>query len=590
MRALRFFFRLLFIVFAVLGGSMVLFALTVYIGWRLLPTYGKSVPDKTLLTLDIGDGVVEREPGNPLERLAQGDAIPMRTITMALEAAGHDERVKGLLLRLGSGTIGIGQVQELREAIRGFHERSKSVTCFAEDFDGNGMLRYDLAAGCDEIWMQPSGEVALTGFTLETPFVKDALDKLGIRAEMDHREEYKGAVNTLTSAAMPAPQRENMQRLVDSWLVQITRDIGEGRKMAEADVRALVDRSPFLADQALTLKLVDKLGYRDQADAAAKQRAGGAAETMSLADYAAVLPEPPSDATRIALIYGLGEIELGAEDGGLLGRTAMRSGTMRAALSKAIDDAGIKAIVLRIDSPGGSYVASDTIWREVDRARQKNKPLFVSMGNIAASGGYMIAAPARGIVADPGTLTGSIGVFGGKIVLRDLWGLLGVHWDGVKAGANADIGSANTPFSPTGWQHLQGSLDFVYADFLQRVAAGRKLTPEATRSAAKGQIWTGADARERGLVDELGGLSTAIRLARNAAGVPLGAAVRIEQFPAPETGLGLALRHLVQASLIEAGLGPAIVDLTHRLGDIAGILAGTDGASATLRLPALRQR
>ena len=246
--------------------------------------------------------------------------------------------------------------------------------------------------------------------------------------------------------------------------------------------------------------------------------------------------------------------------------------------------------MLRIDSPGGSYVASDTIWREVQRAREKNKPLFVSMGNIAASGGYMIAAPARAIVADPGTLTGSIGVFGGKIVMRGLWDLVGVHWDGVKAGANADIGSANTPFSPAGWKYLEASLDYVYADFLKRVAEGRKLTADATRTVAKGQIWTGADARERGLVDELGGLSTAIRLARNAAGVPVDAAVRIEQFPAPESGLSLALRHLVQASVVKAGLGPTISRLSHRLEDVAALLDGADGASIALRLPPLRQR
>src|SRR5262249_6998637 len=233
-----------------------------------------------------------------------------------------------------------------------------------------------------------------------------------------HREEFKGAVNTLTSASMPEPQRENMQRLADSWLAQVTRDIGESRKMAATDVQGLIDRGPYLADQAVALKLIDKLGYRDQADAAAKKRAG-TTETTSIADYAAALPAPPSTAPRIALIYGLGDIEAGNdEDSGLLGRSAMRAGAMRKALSDAIDDADIKAIVLRIDSPGGSYVASDTIWPEVQRAREKNKPLVVSMGNIAASGGYLIAAPARAIVADPGTLTGSIGVFSGKIVMR----------------------------------------------------------------------------------------------------------------------------------------------------------------------------
>jgi protease-4 len=587
MRALRFLFRLLFVALATLGGIVVALALVALLGWRLLHQLAAPVPDRVLLTLDTADGVAEAEPRNILQRLSQGKALPLRTLVAALDAAGHDDRVRGIMVRVGHGEIGMARIQEIRDALLAFRQRGKLAACFAEDFGeaGDGTLHYYLASACDEVWLQPSGELGLVGFTLETPFLKDALDKLGIVAQMDHREEFKGAVNSLTSSTMPAPQRENMQGLVESWIAQVARGIGEGRRMAAADVRALIDRGPLQANEAVQAKLVDKLGYRDEAETAVENRVGGA-EALSLADYARALPEPPGGAPRIALVYGIGPIQPGGDDETPLGNTIMAADSMRDALAAAIDDPAVKAIVLRIDSPGGSYVAADTIWRQVDRARRQNKPVIVSMGNVAASGGYFVAAPARAIVADPGTLTGSIGVFGGKIVLQGLWQNLGIGWDGVQAGANAGIDSPNRPFSPSGWQHLEATLDRIYADFLGRVASGRKLTPDATRAVAKGQIWTGIDARERGLVDELGGLSTAIRLARGAAGIAAGAPVAIEQFPAPEGGLQLLLQHLAAGGVHVLGLDGALAGLA-RWGALLDEIAGAS-AGPSLRLPPLR--
>jgi protease-4 len=586
MRVLRFLFRLLFVALATVGGLVVVAALVALLGWRLVTEVAEPVPDKVLLTLDTADGIAEGEPRNFLERLSQGHAMPLRTLVAALDAASRDDRVKGVMVRLGHGDIGIARIQEMRDALLAFRQRGKFAGCFTEDFGeaGNGTLHYYLASACDEVWLQPSGELGLVGFTLETPFLKEALDSLGITAQMDHREEFKGAVNSLTASSMPQPQRENMQQLVDSWIEQVATGIGEGRRLAAADVRALIDHGPLPAEAAVKAKLIDKLGYRDEAEAAVKSRLGGA-DTLSLADYARDLPEPPAGAPRIALVYGVGPIQAGGDSESGFGNAVMAADSLREALSAAIDDADVRAIVLRIDSPGGSYVAADTIWREVDRARQKNKPVIVSMGDVAASGGYFVAAPARAIVADPGTLTGSIGVFGGKIVLQGLWQKLGIGWDGVQAGANAGIDSANRPFTPEGWKHLEATLDRIYADFLGRVAAGRKLAPEATRAVAKGQIWTGRDARERGLVDELGGLSTAIRMARGAAGVDPGTPIRIEQFPAPEGGLALLLGRLTASGVRALGLESS-------LGALARWSALIDAVSATaepgLRLPPLR--
>jgi protease-4 len=515
--------------------------------WRDITKRVEPVPSQALLTLDLGDGVSETNAGDPFALVGFRRGLTMPDLVLGLEAAGRDPRVKGLALKLGTGDLPLARAEEIRDALKAFRAQGKFVLAFAESFGeaGDGNSHYLLATGADEIWLQPSGDVGLTGLRLETPFFRDALDWIGVSVQMDRRKEYKGAIDSLTANSMPAPQRENMQQLVNSMLASLADSVA-ARIGGDAEAaRALIDRGPFLASDALKAKLVDRLAYRDEFEAELDRRSGDA-KRYALADYATMI-EPPEDATEMALVHGLGPIQLAA-DGGAFGDIVMDATTVSEALRAAREDPKIKAILFRIDSPGGSYVAADTIWREVTRAREEGKPVVVSMGAVAASGGYFVAAPAAAIVAEPCTITGSIGVFGGKFVLSELWTKLGVTVDGVQAGANADMDSANQDYSYAGWNHLQASLDTIYQDFITKVGAGRKLGAVAVERVAKGQVWSGADAVQNGLVDKLGGLSTAIAEARRAAGLPADTPVRLVNFPQEPHDLGSFLEQFAKAA------------------------------------------
>ena len=596
MSVVRFLFRILLGLFAIVGGVVVILAVGSAVAWRYFPTVEHRVPNEVVLTLDLADGITERGASGPLAWTSFGKALTVRDLVQGLDAAGRDARVKGLVAHLGNGDLAMARAQEIRDAVQAFRQHGKFAIAFAESFgeSGNGNTHYYLATAFDEIWLQPSGEIGLTGVRIESPYFKSALDSLGIVARIGQREEYKGAMDPLTNASMPAPVRENYQRLVDSWVEQMAAGIAEGRKMDPAAARALIDRGPFLAGEAQKERLVDHLGYWDEADKAAKDRFGADVAQMTVANYAGSLT-PPADAPQVALVYGLGPVQLsGGKPNPLFGDVSMGSAAVSGALRDAADDAGVKAIIFRVDSPGGSYVASDAIWREVKRAADKGKPVIVSMGDVAASGGYFVAAAARKIVAQPGTITGSIGVVSGKVVLTDLWTKLDVAWDGVQAGANADVESENHDYSPDGWNRLQQELDQVYADFLSKVASGRNMPVERVHDVAKGQVWTGADAKAKGLVDELGGFATALKLARDAAGLAPDAEVRLVEFPPPPSGFE-ALRKLLEAGTASegaAGEARALSRLARILEPVARVLApALDGTDAhDLELPAIAPR
>ncbi|MEM7170199.1 MAG: signal peptide peptidase SppA, partial [Pseudomonadota bacterium] len=421
-------------------------------------------------------------------------------------------------------------------------DQGKFVVSFAESFGelGNGTLDYFLASVGDQVWLQPSGDLDLTGFAIESPFAKDLLDMVGVEPEMAEREEFKGVLSGFKHNQMPEPQRQNLQQLLDSWLGQIAAGIAASRDMAPDAVRQAINQAPYGARDGAAQGLIDELGYWDQVTQATLEQVGDDASFLDFFDYhAAVGSSDPTalaegEVNTIALIYGLGPVTMGAsENDPVFGDTVMGSDTVATALSDAIDDPDIAAIVFRVDSPGGSYVASDTIWREVQRAREAEKPVILTMGNLAASGGYFVAAPATKIVAQPGTITGSIGVAAGKFDLSGLWDKLGVHWDVVKAGDNADLWSSTESFTDDGWDHLNASLDRTYADFLNKVAQGRGFNDEEVRQVAKGQVWTGADALNLGLIDALGGFDTAFALARSEAGLATDAPLSIRRFPEP---------------------------------------------------------
>lgn len=562
--------------FAALGFLMVAAAVAVAF---LVPRFDglqphfPTVPDSVVLVLDLSEGLIEKRPDNLLARASLGGTLVLHEVVTALDAAGEDERVKGLVVRAGWGEPGLAQVQELRDAIARFRSRGKPVTAFAETFGeaGNGTLHYFLASAAGEIWMQPSGDLDITGFALEQPFLQPLLKDIGARAQVAQREEYKGAMSFLTEDALPEPQRENLQRYLDSAIMQIATAVAESRNLEAGQVRDLIDRAPYRGTEAVQLGLVDRLGYWDELEAAVNAAAGARLEDwLPLAAYHDGLPAPDGAAPVIALIHGEGPIVLAEGDGDpLLGQVTMGAVDVADAIAAAIDDPEVEAILFRVDSPGGSYVGSDTIWREVQRASDLGKPVVVSMGNVAASGGYFVAAPADRIVAQPGTITGSIGVISGKISLRDLWADLGVNWDSVQAGRRAAMWSPNAPFSPDEWDWLQQNLDATYADFVGKVAEGRALTREQVLDAAKGQIWSGADAKEAGLVDALGGYAEAIAAAKEAAALPADAEVRLRPFP-PERDLLTAVLEDVLGGGLES---PSALRLLRGLARTAELLA-----------------
>jgi protease-4 len=423
-----------------------------------------------------------------------------------------------------------------------FRDAGKLTVAWAETFGefSAGNVPYYLATAFDTIYLQPSGDLGLTGITMARYFLRGTLDQLGVDFQVAKRYEYKSAAEQLTERSFTGPAREATERLAASVITQLADAIAERRRIDPAKVRELIDRGPFLAAQAHEAGLVDELGYRDEVYARVRRQAGQDAvlqhvgryqRSRALAERARKLPNPSQ--RHVALVYATGPIRRGRSGRGPLSGGAMGSDTISAALRAAAADPHARAIVLRVNSPGGSYVASDTIWREVVRARNAGKPVVVSMGDVAASGGYFIAMAADAIVAQPGTVTGSIGVLSGKPVLSDLLSRAGVTTDSVAEGAHSEMFTTTRPFSEDEWALVNGWLDHIYADFTGKVADGRRMSADRVHELARGRVWTGADALAGGLVDELGGLDRAAAIARRRAGLPASAPLRIYPRVAP---------------------------------------------------------
>ncbi|MEV5412566.1 signal peptide peptidase SppA [Thermopolyspora sp. NPDC052614] len=490
-----------------------------------------------ILELDLTEGVVDGPPSDPLGALMSMRRTRLSDILSGLKHARRDERVKALIVKIGGHPIGLGLVQELRGAVQEFRRSGKRAVAYAETFGefGAGTVPYYLATAFDTIYLQPSGDVGFTGISLEQRFVKDALDKLGVKYQLAQRHEYKTGANMFTQDHMTEAHRESAARLAESVTEQIVAAVAEARGLEPKRVRELIDQGPFFGTEAVQANLVDRLAYRDEVydeiKAAVRAEAGHDPRLQYVTRYhKAVLPRklPHPGEQVIALIHGHGAIRLGRSGRSPLsgGGGAMGADTISAAIRAARQDDRIKAIVFRVDSPGGSYVASDTIWREVVLTRGSGKPIIVSMGNVAASGGYFVAMGANAIVAQPGTLTGSIGVFGGKPVVDELLSKIGVATEAVAEGANAGMFSIAREFSEEQWARVNAWLDHVYDDFVGKVAEGRGLDRDRAHELARGRVWTGADAQARGLVDELGGLEDALALARRKAGLADDAPVR----------------------------------------------------------------
>lgn len=528
--------------FAILG---VLWLVGIVIMVALVIGSKGRVPSKTILEANLEQPFVEYAPETPTAKLLLSDRVTLRDVIDAIDRGATDDRVVGIVARIGATKMGMAQAQEIREAVARFRAHKKFAVAYSETFGefGPGNGAYYLTTAFDQIYLQPSGDIGLTGVILETPFIKGTLGKLGMSFHGDHRYEYKNALNTFTETKYTPPHKEAMTAIMNSWFNQMKEGICEARKIAPDKFQAVVDAGPYLGQEAVTAKLVDGVAYRDQVYEEVKKKAGGNADLLYLGKYLERAGRPHDHGKQIALIFGVGGVTRGKSDyDPVQGSQNMGSETVAAAIRAAVADKDIKAILFRVDSPGGSYVASDTIWREVVNAHKAGKPVIVSMGDLAGSGGYFVAMAADKIVAQPGTITASIGVLGGKVLTSGFWNKVGLSWDEVHDGANATMFTGTRDYSPAEWARFEAWLDRVYVDFTGKVAEGRKLSKEKVLEIAKGRIWSGQDAKNLGLVDELGGYDTALKLAKKAAGIPESDEVKIVVYPRPRTFLQTVLQ------------------------------------------------
>lgn len=506
-----------------------------------------GVPDGCVLELDLQSAPPESVGFDPLALISLGGKpLTLRQAVDALHRAAEDDRVAGLIARIQLSAAAPGPVQELRDAIAVFG-KAKPTLAWAETYPGT--LSYYLASAFGEVWMQPSGTVGLIGFATSATFLRGALDKAGIEAQFVARGEYKSAANLFTQDGYTDAHREADTALIGSLHAQVLQAVSASRHLDPAEVDALADRAPLLRDDAISGKLVDRIGFRDEAYARIAELTGAPAVAdgddaparLFLSRYAKAHPHStPSpripgrkSKPRIAVVTIDGPIVSGRGGPQMLpfGNSSAGGDTIAAALREAVADDDVTAIVLRVNSPGGSVTGSETIWREVVRAAEAGTPVIASMGAVAASGGYYVSMAADEIIANAGTITGSIGVVTGKLVSRQLKDKLGIGSDAVRTNANADAWSGNERFTPEQQAHVEAEADLFYTDFVERVAAGRDLTVAAVEEIARGRVWTGADAKERGLVDALGGLRVAIDRAKVRAGIDVDTEVRVLNYP-----------------------------------------------------------
>ena len=532
-RIWRFFYRS----FAVLGFFSFLSTLALVLFVLTFRPEKPTVPDRAVLRLDFAEGVTESPGDDPFQRLLAPEAIDLLTLTEAIRSAAKDDRIKGIIADLSFAELGLAETQEIRQAVLEFRKTGKFTIAYTDTFsEGGGSTgSYYLASAFEQIWMQPSGMIALTGIAAEVPFVKAALDRLGIQPEFVQRLEYKDAMDTFTKTGMTDAQRLTLESLLGSLYRQVAADIGRDRKLAQPAEEVLKD-GPYLAVDAENLRLVDRLGYADQLRADVLERLYGkdgaaqilkqdkepdhvwlsAAEYHGLSRNEAVVAAV-ADKPAIGVIYLDGTIMRSKDDPSLSSQGGVAAPQpIVDAFDAAIKSERIKAIVLRINSPGGSYVASDTMRRAVVRAREAGKPVFISMGGLAASGGYFVGMEGDRVFANPASLVGSIGVFGGKLALQDLYGKLNVNWGQVAIGDKALMWSSNTPFNDTTRAAFERSIDFVFEDFSGKARAARKLKEAEWPGLIGGRVLTGADGLQAGLVDELGTFRDTLNAARAA--------------------------------------------------------------------------
>jgi protease-4 len=492
--------------------------------------------------ITLNEEIADRKPGFSLSSRS------IRTSWQLLDLiarVGKDHSVKALVLRIDGMSASFAQLQELRQALVAFRGQGKKVVVYAPSL---GMGSFYVASVADRVWTHPLGDVTIPGMSMGTIFLKGTLEKLGIQFDGTRHGKYKSAIETFTEDSLTPPNREQYEAYLDAPYGEFLQATAAGRHVSRDSMEALVNIGFFNAEEARKNGLVDLVCYHDQVDSLLKKELKGLGKVSEKEYLGEVVQSEDWNAKpAIAIIYATGTIASGeSRTDFLMGTVTMGAQTMVRAIRQARDDKRVKAIVLRIDSPGGDGFASDMIWRELELCRQK-KPVIVSMAGVAGSGGYYIACNATRIFALPTTLTGSIGVFNFKLVTEGLYNKLGARRQAVKRGEHADAMSDMRAMTPEEDSLMQAQVDYFYNQFVQKVATGRKMTFEKVDSIGQGRIWSGLDAERIGIVDSLGGFLDAVGYAKQVAKLKDCDYIVL---PAPKGGLGVQLSAFAEEQIL----------------------------------------
>ena len=526
----------------IITGVVVAVALVVVIGVALilaaLRQSSPSIRDNSVLALRVAGPLPDYVPDDPLRKLLGAPDYSLSNLVLQFKKAKVDNRIKAVVLEINMSGAGWGKAEEIRDAVADFRTSGKPVYAYME-FGMN--KEYYIATACDQIYMAPPGELFITGLAADVMFFRGSLDKLGVYPDIYQIGKYKSAGDTFTQKQMTDAHREYINSFIDDLFSRYVGAIAKARGKSFEEAKAMIDEAPFGAEKAKQMGLIDAAVYRDQLDKELKGKFGYKESenlrTVRGAEYKDVSPESLGLNTgeRIALIYATGSIGSGRSENSPTGDQSIGSDTLVKALADARDDTSIKAIVIRVDSPGGSGLASDIIWHAVEGAKEK-KPVVISMGDVAASGGYYIATGAHKIVAQPSTVTGSIGVVAGKPVMKGFYDWIGVSNEYVLRGRQAGIFRETEKFSPEERAKFEEWIkNTYYEDFVPKVAKGRNKDFAYIDSIAQGRVWTGSQGKERGLVDEFGGLDRAIDIAKQLANIPADKGVQRVILPYPRT-------------------------------------------------------
>lgn len=528
----------------IITGVVVALVLVVLIGLAAIVASFRhnqpSIENNSVLALRVSGSLPDYVPEDPLRKFFGRSDQSLSNLVLQFKKAKVDNRIKAVMLDVNMSGAGWGKAEEIRDAIADFRSSGKPVYAYME----YGMNKeYYIASACDKIYLAPPGELFINGLAADVLFFRGSLNKLGIYPDIFQIGKYKSVGDMFTQKQMTDAHREFMNSLVDDLFNRYVEAIAKARGKSVGDVRAIIDNAPYSAPKAKDAGLIDGVAYRDELEKELKTKLGYK-ETDDLrlvkgASYSDVDPESLglNKGERIAVIYATGDIGSGQSENSPSGSQSIGSDTLARALNDARDDKTIKAIVVRVDSPGGSGLASDIIWHAVAAAKEK-KPVVISMGDVAASGGYYISADASKIVAQPSTITGSIGVVAGKPVMRGFYDWLGISNEYVLRGKQAGMFRETEKFSPEERAKFEEWIkNTYYNDFVPKVAKGRNKDVAYIDSIAQGRVWTGAQGRDRGLVDEFGGLDRAIEVAKELAKIPKDKGVHRVILPHPRTFL-----------------------------------------------------